>query len=179
MCSREVDHLAVALRRRGARVRSTSTRFPRDLLLTTTQVVLHCNHADVESPIDRVRRAQRGTLTGGDSVLARAKTIDRGLAGQAWGGDRQYSSRRGSRVRVTAGRLEGRYRRRAAITTSLEYVSARLSGSTVYLPARTNPRGERRAPPRRAPTARAATILSARLRARRLTSGPLLMSSGR
>lgn len=127
----------------------------------------------------RNRHVRKSRLTAGDSVLARAKTIDRGLAGQAWGGDRQYSSRGGSCVRVTAGRLEGRYRRRAAITTSLEYVSARLSGSTVHLPARTNPRAERRAPPRRAPTARAATILAVPLRAQRLTSGPLLMSIGR
>ena len=52
VCSQEVDHLAVAPGRRGARVRSTSTRFSRDLPLTTAQVVLHCVHADVESPID-------------------------------------------------------------------------------------------------------------------------------
>ena len=73
MCSRIVGHLGAALGRRGARARSTSTRFPQDLLLTTPQVVLHCNHADVQSLSIEGASSTRGTLTAGDSVLARAK----------------------------------------------------------------------------------------------------------
>jgi hypothetical protein len=69
VCSREVDHLAVALGLRGARVRSTSTGFWRDLPLTTTQVVLHCKRADVESPVGRgaSSTARHADGTAGDS----------------------------------------------------------------------------------------------------------------